>query len=135
MILITGATGNNGAELTKRLAGSMARVRAMVRKHPEAADALPGIEYVIADFDDPVSIRQAQEGVQRAFLTTNSTERVEAQQLNFVEEARAAGDCALYFDGHLAITPSRSTANPSGPRCPFSTTSAPSLKVSGTTPV
>jgi len=91
MILITGATGNNGAELTKRLAGSMARVRAMVRKHPEAADALPGIEYVIADFDDPVSIRQAQEGVQRAFLTTNSTERVEAQQLNFVEEARAAG--------------------------------------------
>jgi uncharacterized protein YbjT (DUF2867 family) len=25
MILITGATGNNGAELTKRLAGSMAR--------------------------------------------------------------------------------------------------------------
>ncbi len=46
MILITGATGNNGAELTKRLAGSTARVRAMVRKHPEAADALPGIEYV-----------------------------------------------------------------------------------------
>ena len=91
MILITGATGINGAELTKRLAGSKARVRAMVRKHPEAAHALPGIEYVIADFDDPVSIRQALEGVQRAFLTTNSTERVQAQQLNFVEEARAAG--------------------------------------------
>ena len=91
MILITGATGNNGAELTKRLAGSTARVRAMVRKHPEAADALPGTEYVIADFDDPVSIRQALEGAQRAFLTTNSTERVEVQQLNFVEEARAAG--------------------------------------------
>src|SRR5215831_8408415 len=91
MILITGATGNNGAEITKRLAGSKARVRAMVRKHPEAAHALPGIEYVIADFDDPVSIRQALEGVQRAFLTTNSTERVQAQQLNFVEEARAAG--------------------------------------------
>jgi len=44
MILITGATGNNGAEITKRLAGSKARVRAMVRKRPEAAHALPGIE-------------------------------------------------------------------------------------------
>jgi uncharacterized protein YbjT (DUF2867 family) len=91
MILITGATGNNGTEITKRLAGSEASVRAMVRKMPDATDAIPGVEYVMADFDDSASIRRALEGVRRAFLTTNSTERVEAQQLNFVEQALAAG--------------------------------------------
>ena len=91
MILITGATGNNGTEIIRRLAGSGARVRAMVRKYPDGTDALPGVEYVMADFDDHVSIRRALDGVHRAFLTTNSTERVEAQQLNFVEQARAAG--------------------------------------------
>jgi uncharacterized protein YbjT (DUF2867 family) len=90
MILITGATGSNGTEITKRLADSGVHVRAMVRKYP-ASDALPGVEYVMADFDDPVSIRRALEGVDRAFLTTNSTERVEAQQLNFVQQACAAG--------------------------------------------
>ena len=91
MILVTGATGNNGAEITKRLTGRGLRVRAMVRKHPHASDALPDVEYVTADFDDPESIRPALEGVHRAFLTTNSTERVEAQQLNFVKQAPAAG--------------------------------------------
>jgi len=92
MILVTGATGNNGAEITKRLTGSGLRVRAMVRKHPHATDALPNVEYVTADFDDPESIRPALEGVHRAFLTTNSTERVEGQQLNFVKQALAAGE-------------------------------------------
>ena len=91
MILVTGATGNNGVGITKRLTGRRLRVRAMVRKHPHASDALPDVEYVTADFDDPESVRPALEGVHRAFLTTNSTERVEAQQLNFVKQALAAG--------------------------------------------
>src|SRR5262245_37519291 len=90
MILVTGATGNNGTEITKRLTGSGLRVRAMVRKHPRASDDLSDVEYVSADFDDPESIRRALEGVHRAFLTTNSG-RVEVQQLNFVHEARSAG--------------------------------------------
>jgi uncharacterized protein YbjT (DUF2867 family) len=91
MILITGATGNNGTEIIKRLASNGVRVRAMVRKCPDTSDALSGVEYVMADFDDHSSIRRALDGVHRAFLTTNSTERVEAQQLNFVEQAREAG--------------------------------------------
>lgn len=91
MILIAGATGNNGTEIIKRLAGTSARVRAMVRRYPQGTDALRGVDYVAGDLDDPVSIRRAVEGVDRAFLTTNSSERVEAQQLNFVKEARAAG--------------------------------------------
>jgi uncharacterized protein YbjT (DUF2867 family) len=41
------------------------------------------------DFDDPASLRRALEGVDRAFLLTNSTERTEAQQIAFVEAAQA----------------------------------------------
>ena len=42
---------------------------------------------------------------------------------------------ASYLDGHFAITPFGSTSNPDGDSVPFSTTSASSLKVSGTMPV
>ena len=41
---------------------------------------------------------------------------------------------ASYLDGHFAITPLGSTANPCGPRVPFTTTSASDLNVSGTMP-
>lgn len=91
MILITGATGNNGTEIIKQLAGQEGKVRAMVRSEPKPENKLAGVEYAIADFDSPESVRRALDGVERAFLTTNSTERVEEQQLNFVEQARAAG--------------------------------------------
>jgi uncharacterized protein YbjT (DUF2867 family) len=92
MILVTGATGTNGIELIKQLTAIGAPVRAMVRqRQARNADAPPGVEFVAADFDDPVSIRRALESIDRAFLVTNSTERVEAQQLGFVEAARAAG--------------------------------------------
>ncbi len=90
VILITGATGSNGRELIKKLFGAAITVRAMVRKQP-VNGATPGVEFVTADFDDPASIRRALEGVDRAFLVTNSSERAEAQQLGFVEQARAAG--------------------------------------------
>jgi uncharacterized protein YbjT (DUF2867 family) len=92
MILITGATGSNGREILKRLADKGEVVRAMVRKRPDRGiEASPGVEFAIADFDDPPTVRRALEGVDRVFLVTNSSERAEAQQLSFVEQARAAG--------------------------------------------
>ena len=45
----------------------------------------PGVSSTEGDFDDPESLRRALEGVDRAFLLTNSTERTEAQQIAFVE--------------------------------------------------
>jgi uncharacterized protein YbjT (DUF2867 family) len=92
MILITGATGNTGSEILKRLAASGGGVRAMLRKIPDQrTEALPGVEFVTADFDDHATIRRALDGVDRAFLVTNSSERAEARQLGFVAQARAAG--------------------------------------------
>ena len=92
MILVTGASGTNGIELIKRLSSAGAAFRGMVRKLPDRAnETFSGVDLVTADFDDPASIRRAIDGVERAFLVTNSSERSEAQQLSFVEVARAAG--------------------------------------------
>lgn len=91
MILVTGASGNNGIELIKLLSEGGVTVRGMIRKRYDRTNTpLAGVEFVTADFDDPASIRRALEGVEQAFLVTNSTERVEAQQLSFVEMARVA---------------------------------------------
>jgi uncharacterized protein YbjT (DUF2867 family) len=93
MILVTGATGKNGTEILKRLSGRGERIRAMVRKQKDSLGATPNsaIEFVEADFDDPGSLRKALDGVQRAFLVTNSSERVEERQLRFVALARECG--------------------------------------------
>ena len=50
MILITGATGNIGVELVKRLSGAGQSVRAFVRSRTNAKTIhLPGIELVEGD--------------------------------------------------------------------------------------
>jgi uncharacterized protein YbjT (DUF2867 family) len=52
MILITGATGNNGRELVRQLVAAGQRVRALVRNPAKAAD-LKGtdVELAVGDFD------------------------------------------------------------------------------------
>jgi uncharacterized protein YbjT (DUF2867 family) len=93
MILVTGATGKNGVEILKRLSGRKELIRAMVRKKGEFMSATPncGLEFVEADFEDAASLRRALSGVQRAFLVTNSSDRVEEHQLRFVNLARESG--------------------------------------------
>lgn len=93
MILVTGATGSNGSEILKLLAAHGVGARAMVRDGSRASGLaeLPGIEIVIGDFGDPPSLDRALQGVDRAFLLTNSTERAEAQQLGFVAAAMRSG--------------------------------------------
>lgn len=92
MILVTGATGNNGTEIIKGLVRRGEAVRAMVRKTPEQGQGLPaGVDYAVADFDDAESLRKALAGIDRAFLVTPSSEKVQEQQLRFVDLARQAG--------------------------------------------
>jgi uncharacterized protein YbjT (DUF2867 family) len=92
MILVTGATGNNGLEVLKRLAAQNVQAHAMVRDRNRAkAIADMGIEMVEADFDRLETLPSALAGVDQAFLVTNSTERAEAQQLAFVEAAQQSG--------------------------------------------
>ncbi len=92
MILVTGATGSNGRELLNRLLALGVAVRAMVRPRSGQANDLPqGVELAKADFDDGASIAYALAGIESAFLVTSSSERVEEQQLRFVERARTSG--------------------------------------------
>ena len=96
-ILVTGATGSNGIEILKLLAAQNIYVRAMVRDIRKAHSMFQAqgyivepskIELVEGDFDRPETLLTPLDGVNRAFLLTNSTVRAEAQQLAFVEAAR-----------------------------------------------
>jgi uncharacterized protein YbjT (DUF2867 family) len=55
MILITCATGSNGADLIKLLVSQQVPVRAMVRSsnRAKAIAELASVELVVGDFDDP----------------------------------------------------------------------------------
>ncbi|SEL78649.1 Uncharacterized conserved protein YbjT, contains NAD(P)-binding and DUF2867 domains [Chitinophaga rupis] len=92
-ILITGATGNIGSELAKQLSAQGVPFRAMVRslKGTEALAALSGATLVTGDLNDPASLQQALQGIEKAFLLTSSSEQAETQQLNFVKAAQEAG--------------------------------------------
>jgi uncharacterized protein YbjT (DUF2867 family) len=92
MILITGATGNNGAELIKRLSANGTAVRAFVRDKRKAhMIALPGVEIVEGDFSKPETFTPALTGVDRLFLLIPSSADVEAQQRNFADAAKHNG--------------------------------------------
>jgi uncharacterized protein YbjT (DUF2867 family) len=92
MILVTGATGNNGIEIIKRLAARNVQVRAMVRNYDRAsAIAVPNVEIVEGNFDRPETLLKVLAGVERAFLLTHSSERAEAQQIAFIDAAKQSG--------------------------------------------
>src|SRR5262249_45676881 len=65
----------------------------------------PGVTSTEGDFDDPASLRGALEGVERAFLLTNSTERTEAQQIAFVEAAQAERVGQVVYLSQFAADP------------------------------
>jgi uncharacterized protein YbjT (DUF2867 family) len=92
-ILITGATGSVGTELSKLFAARKVPFRAMVRsiKKAHALGASEGAELVAGDFNEAESVAAALKGAERAFLLTNSSEHAESQQAAFVDAAGRAG--------------------------------------------
>ena len=67
-ILVTGGTGRVGSEVVKELCQRGAGVRALVRKQ-EASTHLPeGVEIVVGDLLDPVSVQKALDGVDKLYL-------------------------------------------------------------------
>jgi uncharacterized protein YbjT (DUF2867 family) len=92
MILVTGATGNVGKELVKKLSTRGERVRAFVRcRSQRNAIALPGAEFVEGDFYDFSSFVTALTAVDRLFLLIPSSPDVERQQKEFVDVAQQKG--------------------------------------------
>ena len=65
-ILVTGGTGNVGAEVVKELRKRKADIRLLVRKE---GDPTPkGVEIVVGDLLDPVSVQKAMYGVDKLYL-------------------------------------------------------------------
>jgi uncharacterized protein YbjT (DUF2867 family) len=91
MILITGATGNNGRELVRQLVAAGQRVRALVRNPAKAAELKgPYVELAVGDFDQPATLDAALRGVDKAFLLTPVAEHFAEWQSAFIEAAQRA---------------------------------------------
>jgi uncharacterized protein YbjT (DUF2867 family) len=90
-ILVTGATGNTGKAIVAALSERGARVRAMVRTEADRSKLPPGVEVVVADFDDAAAVAAALDGSDRAYLVTPSSKKVEEQQKSFADLAAKAG--------------------------------------------
>ena len=75
IILVTGATGNQGGAIAHQLLSSGCRVRVMTRNPQSAASktlAAMGAELVKGDFDDPESLEYALKGVWGAYSVQNA---------------------------------------------------------------
>jgi uncharacterized protein YbjT (DUF2867 family) len=91
MILITGATGNNGRELVRQLTGAKHPVRAMVRNPARFPDLKAlNVELAAGDFDRPETLDAALRGVEKAFLLTPVAERSAEWQSAFILAAQRA---------------------------------------------
>ncbi len=98
MILVTGATGLNGAELVRRLSARGVAVRALVRNANGANAAkvaelsrLPGVEVAEGDMARPETLVSALKGIDRAMLISSSTPTMREVQSSFIDAAARAG--------------------------------------------
>jgi uncharacterized protein YbjT (DUF2867 family) len=87
MILITGAMGNIGRELTPLLLEGGESLRVLVRDEKKFAHLDPMIERSLGDWNDPKTLLPAMRDVDRIFLVTYETQ----QDINVLEAAKRAG--------------------------------------------
>ena len=98
LVLVTGATGNQGGAVARELLAGGHKVRAMTRKpQGDAAQALAslGAEVAYGDLDDPRSLEPALDGVWGMFALQNTweagVEGEEAQGKRIAELAKEKG--------------------------------------------
>ena len=85
MILITGASGNVGKEVLIQMARTGHKVRAAFQSLSKAGDAPSGVDIVRMDYNDPLSLRAALNGVDRVFLVGPPTAQLPALERSAVE--------------------------------------------------
>ena len=105
MILVTGATGQLGQRIVKRLSAGLpaagaGRLAVSVRDCTRAGDlAARGIEVRQADFDEPETLSAAFAGVERLVLISTDGPKAAriAQHGNAIRAAKAAGVTHIYY--------------------------------------
>ncbi len=95
MILVTGATGQLGTAVVRRLLGrtSGADIAALARDESKATDlATRGVAVRIGDYDDTAALDRAMAGVDRVLLIAGNNPQLRVQQhQNVIDAARRAG--------------------------------------------
>src|SRR5215469_14120845 len=93
MILVTGATGNNGQEIVRLLSRLGVPSRALVRSNEKAGSLsdLPGVTLAYGDFAQPDSLSPALEGIDKALLISGIDPKLPELQGNFIHAAKRAG--------------------------------------------
>src|SRR5260370_41226290 len=90
-ILVTGATGNVGGEVLRRLAALGQPVRALIRNRAKAAAIEgAGIEIVEGDLEKPETLGPAVQGVRKIVLISALDPRQAELQANLIDAARRA---------------------------------------------
>jgi len=106
MLVVTGSTGHVGRLVADELAGSRLEHRLLVRD-PSRAPDVPGAELVIADYDDPASLRFALNKGDRVFMVSlhEGPEKRIPHHRNFVEAAVWAGVAHIVYLSFVAAGP------------------------------
>jgi uncharacterized protein YbjT (DUF2867 family) len=91
LIYVSGAPGNVGTELVRRLSARGEQVRVLVHT-AKAADLLklPGVETVVGDLAEAASLEGTLEGVAGVFVNSSVGPAIQAQK-NLIEAAKRAG--------------------------------------------
>jgi len=91
MILVTGAGGNVGSELVKKLVASGANVRGMYYTIAKRDQAPKGVEAVVGDYGDREAVAKAMNGVKKAYLVCSPLPQLPALEGHIIEEAARSG--------------------------------------------
>jgi NAD(P)H dehydrogenase (quinone) len=92
VILVTGATGSVGRHLVTRLREQRVPFRALVRTQDKGQEL--GCDFVVGDFDDPVSVAHALRDVDRLFLNAGGAVPADGDQ-PMIRQQEAAIDAAV----------------------------------------
>ena len=90
MLLITAATGKIGSIVVEQLSARGIAARALIRNPGQARD-LPGIDWMIGDFEDGASMAAALDGVDVMYLACGESQRkveLEKQAIDAASSAR-----------------------------------------------
>ncbi len=103
-ILVIGATGNLGSEVTRQLAAKGFKVRSGVLNPARYQAPAPQVEAVRFDFDDPTSYAEALDGVEKLFLIARLLDPEAPVVLApVIQAAKQAGIKQIVFTSALGV--------------------------------
>jgi uncharacterized protein YbjT (DUF2867 family) len=91
MILVTGAGGNVGSELVKKLLAGGAQVRGMYYTIAKRDLAPKGVEAVLGDYGSRVEVARAMKGVEKVYLVCAPLPQLPGLEGHLIEEAVRTG--------------------------------------------